>query len=431
MGAGLVLLLLAGGPFLSAGLRGSPGAGRIGVIFFTDDVSGLSPAAVEVELLRTFRDLGIPLTFGVIPFASAGGWSRPGAQDMVPLTAEKIETMKEAIRAGVLEISLHGFSHQNVAAGPDREGTEFRGLDYESQAKKIAAGKAFLEKKLETCVSIWSPTWNSYDGTTLRALRDLGFVSLFAMEHGAADPGSTLKYVPVTCDLAHMRAAVESARQTADDRPLIVVWISPADFIRTSRDNGKPTERQFSELMAWIVSQPDVQVLSVGQETRTDDDLGAGRFAAYNSTLGLLHYLYPVLPARFVGRWFSPGVYISAATSARIRTRLWLSALLFYAAIWALSAVAAYIGGLRVFPASRVAAALFRFGGPLLLAVISVYAFQKLDFSYNRTLLEIAQFTARSYYPITAAWTVCSAVSVGAWASYLKLDKRPRSKRAA
>ena len=72
-----------------------------------------------------------------------------------------------SVAAGHAEVALHGYSHQLAEGTPL---TEFAGLSYRDQERRITAGKAELERQLGVRVSTFIPPWNSYDIRTVRAL---------------------------------------------------------------------------------------------------------------------------------------------------------------------------------------------------------------------------------------------------------------------
>ena len=140
---------------------------QITVVFRYDDYSGSSSTDIEVKLIDAFLKRGIPCVFGVIPFQCVGDVHDPGQQDVERLTPVKVDILKSAIKAGFLEIALHGYSHQTMR---EKRYTEFEGLDYNSQVEKIEKGKKYLEETLQIKVDTFIPPWNSYDLNTIMVL---------------------------------------------------------------------------------------------------------------------------------------------------------------------------------------------------------------------------------------------------------------------
>lgn len=93
------------------------------------------------------------------------------------LSADVVPFLDELVDSG-WEIAQHGYKHLNVGDGrggvlyDDR--SEFCGLNYEEQERRIGAGKDILRSHgFEPTTFI--PPWHEYDRTTLRALSDHGF----------------------------------------------------------------------------------------------------------------------------------------------------------------------------------------------------------------------------------------------------------------
>ena len=115
---------------------------KINLVFRLDDYSTRSSTDMELRIIDVFRKNKISITFGVIPFIISGDEHDPSPQDIIPLTSTKGDILKTGIKDGILEIALHGYSHQTINT---EKYTEFSGIEYESQVKKIYKGKEFLE----------------------------------------------------------------------------------------------------------------------------------------------------------------------------------------------------------------------------------------------------------------------------------------------
>ena len=88
---------------------------KIAVVFRYDDVSCLSSTDMESKLIDAFRERGVRCTFAVIPGACAGDAQGTAAEDAAPLPAAKVEMLAEAMKAGAVEVALHGYAHENGA----------------------------------------------------------------------------------------------------------------------------------------------------------------------------------------------------------------------------------------------------------------------------------------------------------------------------
>ncbi len=88
------------------------------------------------------------------------------------------DKIKKLISKGWL-VAQHGFEHKYINDDSGILGitkhSEFCGLDYEEQFKKISEGKKILEKELKTEIQWWMAPAHSFDKTTIDVLKDLGF----------------------------------------------------------------------------------------------------------------------------------------------------------------------------------------------------------------------------------------------------------------
>jgi peptidoglycan/xylan/chitin deacetylase (PgdA/CDA1 family) len=155
-----------------------PDVRRVTVVFRFDDYARWS-SRTGAELLALFQKHRIPCTFAVIPQTTAAGEFASAPADSAPIDQETSGKLDDAVREGLLEVALHGYTHADRAAlrvsGRDAEQSEFRGLDYSSQLRMLSEGRSTLESLYHVSVTTFIPPWNSYDENTLRALDSLGF----------------------------------------------------------------------------------------------------------------------------------------------------------------------------------------------------------------------------------------------------------------
>ncbi|MCL5279326.1 MAG: DUF2334 domain-containing protein [Planctomycetes bacterium] len=282
-------------------------AGRITVVFRFDDYSTRSNTAIEAGVFEAFKRSGACGTVGVVPYAWCGFGQHPRPQEVAPLTVEKAAVLRDAAGQGLLDVVMHGYSHE--VTGP---GTELAGLDYDEQFERIRRGRTLLAELLGTTVATFVPAWNSYDEATLRVLRDLGFQCLSADTWGMPgfEASCPLKFLPSGCDLNGLREAIAEARRTRDPSAIIVVLFHPYDLLESHAVQGQWSFEAFEELLAWTVSQPDVVVKTIGQLLETKVDLSARRLADNQRRMRVPGYIPP-----FLSRWFGVDtslVYLSA-----------------------------------------------------------------------------------------------------------------------
>ncbi|MCS6862490.1 MAG: DUF2334 domain-containing protein [Abditibacteriales bacterium] len=239
------------------------------VIFRYDDyhadrgAQDASKSQIERRLLDIFSRHNVPLTMGVVPNvvedyvgtfqpANLSTCQRANLPTFQLVNdREKLTALKAAIARGVVEPALHGWQHQNVntlacwqvdkleranvptfqrsnvptfqpANVPtSQRNSEFVGLQFEEQLRKIEQGKRALEEWLETPVVSFIPPWNTYDEQTVRAL-DAVHIRALSASLSTAPNGSGLSpcqgeatalvCLPRTCALAEFDDALTEVK---------------------------------------------------------------------------------------------------------------------------------------------------------------------------------------------------------------------------
>ncbi|MGD9825451.1 DUF2334 domain-containing protein [Desulfobacter sp.] len=249
---------------------------QVNVVFRLDDYSACSNTDMELRIIDAFRKNEACITLGVIPYVCAGDIHDPSPQDVIPLTSMKGDILKSGFNDGVLDVALHGYSHQTISA---EQWTEFSGLDYNRQVKRLANGRKLLESMIDAPISTFVPPWNRYDVNTLRALEALGFSTLSAdNKRGEVTEKCKLNFLPYSSSLSGLRDAVEASRTSSDTQPVIVVLFHEYDFKEIDEKRGSITYQEFYALLNWLKSRKYVRLLSISQATQVITDLSAKRF---------------------------------------------------------------------------------------------------------------------------------------------------------
>jgi peptidoglycan/xylan/chitin deacetylase (PgdA/CDA1 family) len=194
----------------------------ISVCFRFDDPSPIGDRGVECRILESFSRRHIPLCVATIPFARAADGTT------ILLSRQNAGHLIEAAREETIEIAQHGHSHLRARATDRGAPSEFFGIPFEEQYRLITEGQAHLAALFERRIKGFVPPWNSYDGSTLRAVFMAGFEFLSAGLE-IVKPG-TLPIVPATCALHNVRRALECAWYFQALAPLLVVVLHPDDF---------------------------------------------------------------------------------------------------------------------------------------------------------------------------------------------------------
>lgn len=291
------------------------------VVFRYDDyhadrgAQDASKSQIERRLLDLFSRYHVPLTMGVVPNVVEdyeGHLANLSYARTFQLAddPEKLNALKAAIARGIVEPALHGWQHQNVL--PFQRNSEFMGLQFEEQLRKIEQGKRALEEWLETPVVSFIPPWNTYDEQTVRALDAANFRALSASlstvpnESGPSTcqgEATALVYLPRTCALSEFDDALKEVRkvQPIDHRPqttgqpvkgqqsrglvVIVMMFHHFSFFESdsplARQYANISLEQLESLVARCARDETIETLSVGEAARRyPDALRDGRFAA-------------------------------------------------------------------------------------------------------------------------------------------------------
>jgi len=241
----------------------------------------------------------------------------------------------------------------------------------------------------------------SVDGT----LENLGFRSISADTIGVAEEASQLTFLPSTCGLPDLQAAVRQARTTSDIQPVIVVLFHAYDFLESDRRNGKLTYQDFVELLKWVTSQEDIHERTIGETTQVIRDLDSHRFMSYSSFLSSPHPLSPLfLNELLFNKLF---IYPSSGLVRCMKVKLWLFLTLLYLGAFVTSITATFLIGCVVFSRHRVLGSAAKYGGLLFLGSFSVYALHDLDI----------------YFRAAIALTCLCGMCIGTWGSLRKLKK--------
>ena len=198
-----------------------------------------------------------------------------------------------------------------------------------------------------------------------------------------------------------MRDVVKSAIRVSDPQPIIVVLFHEYDFFEIDREKGKLGYQDFEKLLAWVTSQKDIRVLSIGQATTVlNDSSNARRFIKFKSYLKACYLLPPFLHPL-------SGVYLSSKIAYNMKIRYWMFALFFYIAVFMISITITFFGGHIVFPRSRLVTSVSKYGGPALLILLSIYALHNLTLGFKGAIV------------IAVLLGAC----IGVWISFLRLKK--------
>ena len=90
------------------------------------------------------------------------------------------------------------------------------------------------------------PPWNTYDGSTSKAVEYLGFN--FISASWKLHKRRHLPIIPRTCSLRNARLVIETARKFEDLNPVVVIVFHPDDFKEFHLPPGTDEEPPFTDL---------------------------------------------------------------------------------------------------------------------------------------------------------------------------------------
>ena len=370
---------------------------QINVVFRFDDPSADSDSELEFKVIDAFREHNASVTFGVIPFICAGDVHDTSPQDVIPLGPKKGKLLGKAVEEGVLDIAMHGYSHQTRISDVKHR-TEFRGLDYDSQFEKLSKGKKLLEEMTKAPISAFIPPWNQYDLNTLKALEKLGFSTLSAAIDGKAPDSSGLNFMPFTCRIPEVREAVSRARTSSDRQPLIIVMFHSYDFSEHGQ-KGRVTFGEFYKLLGWLGSQNDVRFLSISQAAKEISDLSAKRLR--------LSYMYdtvePIVP-KFLR--LSDAAY--SESSLLVLTLTMIALLYFFIAVFGMAF--SYSVACLLFSKSAAVIKIGSVGSTIMTVALILYAISDLSVGLSGMVII----------------TILVGFSIGLWFCFLSRKRKIR-----
>ena len=244
---------------------------KIFVVFRNDDPSAMSDAEHEKRVMEIFEKYHIPQTFGIIPNV-VEDYHNANYTKFYLLTENQamLNLLKKWHREGLIEIALHGYTHQTNSLHPTKENlrdakeyegqggrkwlpylyansegySEFRGLPYVEQLQRISRGKQLLETWFGVPVTTFILPWNSHDKNTIRAASEAGMELVSSSLKSYNNPSSIKLYndlllIQHTTELDKFKKALGSARQfiKQNNKPVLITvlyhsWMlkSPEDF---------------------------------------------------------------------------------------------------------------------------------------------------------------------------------------------------------
>jgi len=366
-------------------------AQEIKVIFRYDDFSQKSDLVLERCLLKLFEKYEIPITVGVIPFVCAGNAHDPIPQPVLPLSNEKAQILSQGLEKGLIEVALHGYTHQT------REGktyTEFRDAAFHEQMQRIKEGKEFLENMVRAKIVTFIPPWNTYDYWTTVAIDRLNFEILSAGRYAEPYGVRRIRYLPATCDLRNIYKAMHviSTPGMNLNEPIVIILFHPYDFLESGDSRAFITLSEMEELISRLTRLDRVSFSTLRDAGQSASDLSLGRLVR-NSPLifvGPIVFDISAIVERIRNRNGTQFLYLDQQTASKYRT---IGGGLYCLSSMAVCVCAALgVSAVRRHTCQMRIDRLFRIMSPLVAALLMIYLFTTLTTSFIsfRTSLLVA-----------------------------------------
>jgi hypothetical protein len=309
----------------------------ITVFFRYDDYSAASPLDVDSGVINLMHKYNMCCTFAVIPAVKdkEGDDYRSGDRDEFVLGEEKLDLLKNAIHEGVVDLALHGWNHQTHDAALPGAPSEFLGLPFDVQVRRIMRGYKFFKQQIGVAPNIFVPPWNSYDANTLLGLEQIGIACISADRFSPVIKSSSIYFAPITVEMDGLRSAIENAHKISDPEPIIGVSLHPYNFYESKNSWSFMNLADFELNIMWLTQCSDVKVKSIGSLMETGHKLSANRFR--DNRPSNLERIFPP----FIKQTYRNPIYMSSSLARRNRKGRVTATLAFYFAI----AILAYIAG--------------------------------------------------------------------------------------
>lgn len=265
---------------------------KITIAFRFDDYSATSNTLLEKNLINAFDKNGLSITIGVIPNIMTGDYHQSDGDSYETLPENKKDILRNAYFKGVIEVALHGYTHQRNKVSQTM--SEFAGLEYEKQYDLLKTGQTMLEEIIHAPVTTFIPPWNSYDNNTLKALDALDFKTISADFNGTYNTTTPLQFLPFTCDLAGFKSTLEHAEKRKGNSPLIVVMIHQYDFLEISSERGSYYFQEFENLLHELALRNDLVLTDLAGVENYYQNIYAPKYNQLVTTKKLFLKAFPV-----------------------------------------------------------------------------------------------------------------------------------------
>jgi len=230
----------------------------IPIAFRFDDPSPASDRALEVEILRRFAERGVPLTVAVIPVCRVNGAS-------MELEGAHVEHIAPLARAGLVEVALHGYAHEERNRTPDGDPTEFWGVPLAQQRELLKSGQRCLAAVFGAAPEGFVPPWNTFDAATVAAARAEGFRYISAAREVPRAADGHVPLVPISCSVSQVWTAVPEAERFRTLEPVVIAVLHHYDFKESGATNSRLDLAELDRILDWVAGHPALESATVSR----------------------------------------------------------------------------------------------------------------------------------------------------------------------
>jgi predicted deacetylase len=246
------------------------------IIFRYDDPSSVTSSDFERKIIELINHYGFSIVFGVVPFVSERNYLDPTPQRLLPLSLQRINDLKPFVDSGVVEIALHGYSHQHN--NNSQQYSEFKGDNYSYQNRRIIDAKKFIEQSFNNRIFTFIPPFNSYDIKTLYALVNNQFSILSANRWGDYKNEISIKYLPMTTGIIELKRLIEKPVVKILNNSIIVAMLHEYDFVEIDADKGVVSISEFEKILNRISITQYIKNVNFDYFMKNDSEITSGRY---------------------------------------------------------------------------------------------------------------------------------------------------------
>ena len=224
-------------------------------------------------------EVGIPATVAVVPYRADG-------ENLIPTLQTNVPHLIDSHRAGIIEITQHGYAHKHIKTTHIGDPSEFYSTSKESQAQRIIAGRNLLESTFSTKIKGFIPPWNTYDSDTTDILSELNYGYLSGNYVTLPSSKPKIRIIPSTTHIRSIRRAYAEAKRRSWLNTCAVALMHHYDFREWRHKPGPLSLADFKTDLVWLKNQPDVRFSTLSTMA---DRLSVSKCWSINKRR-LLHY---------------------------------------------------------------------------------------------------------------------------------------------